>query len=110
MKESFFALVRKMRENQKEYFRTRHPSYLENSRKLEKQVDAELDRLDGSLFGGQVTNPDDVLSRVRDFVKQETATIAKMKEISSRQGYGASFEYFQGQESILQELGKIIGQ
>lgn len=51
--EEFIALVRKMRENQKAYFKTRHPFYKEQSIRLEKQVDAELDRLNGSLFTGQ---------------------------------------------------------
>ena len=38
----FRELVRKMREAQKNYFRTRHKGYLDYSRRLEKQVDAEL--------------------------------------------------------------------
>ena len=38
----FRELVRKMREAQQNYFRTRHKGYLDQSRSLEKQVDAEL--------------------------------------------------------------------
>lgn len=39
----FMALVKKMRQAQKDYFATRAPGYLNLSRKYEKQVDAELD-------------------------------------------------------------------
>jgi len=42
---SFFDLVAKMREKQKEYFRTRSGSALSHSRDLEKRVDAEIDRV-----------------------------------------------------------------
>ncbi len=38
----FRDLVREMREAQQNYFRTRHKGYLDYSRSLEKQVDAEL--------------------------------------------------------------------
>lgn len=38
----FRELVRRMREAQQNYFRTRHKTYLDYSRSLEKQVDAEL--------------------------------------------------------------------
>lgn len=47
----FRDLVRKMREAQKNYFRTRHKGYLDYSRKLEKQVDAELGDNQPNLFG-----------------------------------------------------------
>lgn len=40
----FRDLVSKMREAQKNYFRTRHKSYLDYSRQLESRVDEELDR------------------------------------------------------------------
>ena len=54
MKEStFIEPVRKMRENQKAYFKTRHPFYKAESIKLEKQVDAELARLGDNLFSGE---------------------------------------------------------
>lgn len=48
--ESFIELVGRMRENQKAYFKTRSPYYMEQSKKLEKQVDIELERLSGNLF------------------------------------------------------------
>ena len=48
----FADLVRRMRTAQKDYFRTRHKSYLDYSKKLEKQVDTALDSLnaDPGLF------------------------------------------------------------
>lgn len=51
--DEFINLVRKMRENQKAYFKTRHPFYKEQSIRLEKQVDAELERRGDNLFTGQ---------------------------------------------------------
>ena len=51
--DAFINLVRKMRENQKAYFKTRHPFYKEQSIKLEKQVDAEVESLGANLFTGQ---------------------------------------------------------
>lgn len=42
---AFFDLVVKMREHQKDYFRTRSKSALSYSRDLEKRVDAEIDRV-----------------------------------------------------------------
>lgn len=47
---AFRELVRKMREAQQNYFRTRHKGYLDYSRKLEKQVDAELSNDAPKLF------------------------------------------------------------
>ncbi len=38
----FMALVQQMRHAQKEYFRTRSPSVLEESKRLEKRVDEAL--------------------------------------------------------------------
>lgn len=51
----FRDLVRKMREAQKNYFRTRHKGYLDYSRSLEKKVDAELADDQPNLFeqGGE---------------------------------------------------------
>lgn len=49
----FIKLVRRMRENQKAYFKTRHQFYKDESIKLEKQVDAELARLGDNLFSGE---------------------------------------------------------
>ena len=41
----FFNLVARMRDNQKEYFRTRSSSVLQESKRLEKQVDDEIQRV-----------------------------------------------------------------
>lgn len=41
----FFALVSRMRDKQKEYFRTRSTSVLQESKWLEKQVDDEIKRV-----------------------------------------------------------------
>ena len=41
----FFNLVARMRANQKEYFRTRSASVLQESKRLEKQVDDEIQRV-----------------------------------------------------------------
>ena len=46
----FRELVRRMREAQQNYFRTRHKTYLDYSRSLEKQVDAELRNDTPNLF------------------------------------------------------------
>ena len=46
----FRELVRRMREAQQNYFRTRHKTYLDYSRSLEKQVDAELRVGEPNLF------------------------------------------------------------
>lgn len=41
----FFTLVTRMRDKQKEYFRTRSASVLQESKRLEKQVDDEIQRV-----------------------------------------------------------------
>lgn len=41
----FFDLVARMRDKQKEYFRTRSASVLKESKRLEKQVDEEIKRV-----------------------------------------------------------------
>lgn len=41
----FFDLVTRMRDKQKEYFRTRSASVLKESKELEKQVDEEIKRV-----------------------------------------------------------------
>lgn len=41
----FFDLVSQMREKQKEYFRTRSASVLNESKTLERRVDAEIMRV-----------------------------------------------------------------
>lgn len=46
----FFDVVSQMREAQKSYFRTRSKSSLEKSKELEKQVDAEISKVNYILF------------------------------------------------------------
>lgn len=46
----FIQKVREMRDAQKNYFRTRHPGYLDLSRKLEKEVDKMLSENQKNLF------------------------------------------------------------
>ena len=41
----FFDLVSQMRQAQKEYFKTRNTSILQQSKSLERQVDAEIERV-----------------------------------------------------------------
>lgn len=45
----FFNLVARMRDKQKEYFRTRSASVLQESKRLEKQVDEEIQRVNGII-------------------------------------------------------------
>lgn len=45
----FFDLVTRMRDKQKEYFRTRSASVLKESKRLEKQVDEEIQRVNGII-------------------------------------------------------------
>lgn len=45
----FFDLVARMRDKQKEYFRTRSGSVLKESKQLEKQVDEEIRRVNGII-------------------------------------------------------------
>ena len=45
----FFDLVARMRDKQKEYFRTRSGSVLKESKQLEKQVDEETRRVNGII-------------------------------------------------------------
>lgn len=42
---TFFDKVVKMREAQKTYFKNRSPSYLNESRRLEKEIDNEISRV-----------------------------------------------------------------
>ena len=46
---AFFDLVSRMRTMQKEYFKTRSKSSLEQSKTLEKRVDAEIERVNKIL-------------------------------------------------------------
>lgn len=41
----FFDLVVEMRKAQKNYFKTRNQGYLDRSKSLEKQIDAEIERV-----------------------------------------------------------------
>lgn len=41
---AFFRLVERMRKAQREYFRTRSSAVLRDSKRLEKDVDAEIER------------------------------------------------------------------
>ncbi|MBQ3814099.1 MAG: hypothetical protein II841_11140, partial [Bacteroidales bacterium] len=47
---TFIEKVRKMRENQRAYFKTRAAFYKDASIKLEREVDAELDRRSPNIF------------------------------------------------------------
>lgn len=54
--DKFRALVRRMREAQREYFRTRNSGWLRLSKDLERQVDDALGgehEASGDLFGGR---------------------------------------------------------
>ena len=45
----FFTLVARMRDKQKEYFRTRSSYVLQESKRLEKQVDDEIKRVNAII-------------------------------------------------------------
>jgi len=47
----FFTLVADMRQQQRDYFRTRNPRTLAESKRLEKLVDAEINRVHESISG-----------------------------------------------------------
>lgn len=49
----FYNLVRQMRAAQKNYFRTRDKSYLEAAKKIEKEIDAEIARVEEIEFERQ---------------------------------------------------------
>lgn len=58
----FFRLVERMRDKQKEYFRTRSAAVLNESKQLERDVDKEIQRVNNalnnrqpSLFGAEIT-------------------------------------------------------
>lgn len=58
----FFRLVERMRDKQKEYFRTRDAAVLNESKHLERDVDKEIQRVNNvldnrqpSLFGTEIT-------------------------------------------------------
>ena len=50
----FFDLESSMRKAQKEYFASRTPSALDNSKQLEREVDAEIKRVETVLKSGAV--------------------------------------------------------
>ena len=47
--EQFFRLVESMRKAQKNYFQMRSTKYLNESKQLERQVDAEIERVNNIL-------------------------------------------------------------
>lgn len=49
----FFRLVECMRKAQKEYFRYKTSAYLNKSKRLEKEVDAEINRVNNLLIDKQ---------------------------------------------------------
>ena len=48
----FFDKVVQMREAQKEYFRTRSPQALSESKRLEREIDAEIKRVNDKMING----------------------------------------------------------
>lgn len=51
----FFTLVARMREKQREYFRTKSSTALRESKELERIVDAEIERVNRIIY--QQLNP-----------------------------------------------------
>lgn len=52
---AFFEKVKRMREAQRKYFQHRSPTYLNESKKLEKEIDDEIKRVETILH--QRNNP-----------------------------------------------------
>ena len=50
----FFDKVAEMRSAQKEYFRTRSPHALSESKRLEREIDAEIKRVNDKMINGGV--------------------------------------------------------
>lgn len=48
---AFYDLVKEMRENQRNYFQTRQNRFLSKAKQLERQVDAEITRVERVLSG-----------------------------------------------------------
>ena len=48
----FFDKVAEMRSAQKEYFRTRNPQALSESKRLEREIDAEIKRVNDIMING----------------------------------------------------------
>lgn len=55
----FFLLVSEMRQAQKTYFKTRSPGSLNESKQLEKMVDAEIERVSKLTTEPQLNFKDD---------------------------------------------------
>jgi len=49
----FYDTVKKMREAQRLYFKTRSPSALEESRRLERTIDEEIQRVERIIYDRQ---------------------------------------------------------
>ena len=52
----FFRLVERMRDKQKEYFRTKSQAALNESKQLEREVDSEIQRANNILNNRQQTS------------------------------------------------------
>ena len=52
--DDFYELVKQMRETQKLYFKTRDANVLNESRRLEKEVDKAIKEHDEDKFGGKL--------------------------------------------------------
>ena len=50
----FFNKVTQMRSMQKEYFRTRSKTALQESKRLEREIDAEIKRVNDKMINGGV--------------------------------------------------------
>lgn len=48
---AFYDLVKEMRENQRNYFQTRQNRFLSRAKQLERQIDAEITRVERVLSG-----------------------------------------------------------
>lgn len=48
---AFYDLVKEMRENQRNYFQTKQNRFLSRAKQLERQIDAEITRVERVLSG-----------------------------------------------------------
>lgn len=55
--QDFLSKVAEMRREQKSYFKLRTPDHLKASKKLESEVDAEIERLTGTKTGAIKETP-----------------------------------------------------
>lgn len=74
---TFIEKVRKMRENQKAYFKTRNAYYKDASIKLEKEVDAELNRLSPNIFGENTDTDAKMLRQTVFWLKAKRGQMAQ---------------------------------